>query len=196
MTGRAPSLFAQAPDWLAAEMPPGYQTRLLEIARLTADLQSMEAVGRVLWQGGDALRDAVSAVFGALKFEVDARAGADGPLAVNLGDSRRLLLLVSRSGNAVQKTHEEVTRTFQAVQYAGAGDRVVFVAANDPAKPPGDRPSPILPDALGVLQRMGVNVVTTSTLFTLWRLSLEDHQKARKAVEHLHAQDGGVFSTH
>jgi hypothetical protein len=72
-------------------------------------------------------------------------------------------------------------------------DRVVFVANNDPATPPADRPDPVLPDALDVLHRMGVDVVTTTTLFRLWRLSLEDQEKAWKALERLHAQDGGPF---
>jgi hypothetical protein len=72
-------------------------------------------------------------------------------------------------------------------------DRVVFVANNGPATPPADRPDPVLPDALDVLQRMSVNVVTTSTLFRLWRLWYEDQQKAQKALDRLHAQDGGPF---
>jgi len=40
---------------------------------------------------------------------------------------------------------------------------------------------------------MGVPVVTTATLFGLWRLSHVDPQKAQKALEHMHAQDGGPF---
>jgi len=35
--------------------------------------------------------------------------------------------------------------------------------------------------------------VTTATLFRLWRLWYEDQPKARKALERLHAQDGGSF---
>jgi hypothetical protein len=73
-------------------------------------------------------------------------------------------------------------------------DRVVLVANNDPTSPPAGRPDPAFPDALGVLQRMGVVVVTTATLFRLWRLSYEDQPKARKVLERLHAQDGGLFT--
>jgi hypothetical protein len=82
---------------------------------------------------------------------------------------------------------------FRAVQFASANDRVVLVAHNDFATPPADRPDPALPDALGVLQRIGVAVVTTATLFRLWRLWYEDQPKARKALERLHTQDGGSF---
>jgi hypothetical protein len=99
-----------------------------------------------------------------------------------------------RTTGPIQKAHEEITRAFQAVQHGGTSDRVVFVAGNDPEKPPAGRPSPIFPDALAVPERTGVDVVTTATLFSLWRLSLDDHQKARKALDHLHAQDGGVFT--
>lgn len=193
MAGRMLEALAQAPDWMAAEMPPGYQTRLLEIERLSADLHAMDRIGRVLWERGEPLREAVTAVFGALRCEADAAPGAGGVIPVKLGDGRRLLVLVSGATSPIQKTHEDLAHAFQAVQYAGPNDRVVLVANNDPAKPPASRPDPISPDALGMLERMGVDLMTTGTLFRLWRLSLEDQQKAHKALEHLHAQDGGPF---
>jgi hypothetical protein len=195
VTGRMQPAAAQAPEWIADEMPPGYRTRLLEIQRLSADLHSMDSIGRVLWETGEPLRDAVGAVFGALKCEVDGTLANGGPIAVKIGESRRLLLVVSGAAGPVQKTNEELAQAFQAVQFASAGDRVVLVVNNDPATPPADRPEPVLPDALGMLHRMGVDVVTTATLFRLWRLSLEDQEKARKALERLHAQDGGPFAT-
>ena len=194
MTERTQPAFMESPEWLAAEMPPGYQTRLLEIQRLSADLHAMERVGRVLWETGEPLREAVGAVFGALKCEVDAAPATAAPLAVKLGDSRRLLLHVSAAASPVRKTDEELAQAFQAVQFAAAGQRVVFVANPDPTTPPARRPDPVLPDALDVLQRMGVNVMSSTTLFKLWRLSLEDPQKARQALDRLHAQDGGPFA--
>jgi len=193
MTASTAPVVAGAPGWMVGEMPPGYQTRLLEIERLSADLHAMDGIGCVLWETGDALADAVGALFAALKCEADPAPGDQGAIAVGLGGSRRLLLVVSGGGSPIQKTNEELARSFQALQFAGANDRVVLVANSHPAAPPEDRPEPILPDALGVLQRMGVNVLTTVTLFRLWRLSLEDQQKVRKALDCLHAQDGGQF---
>ncbi len=193
MTGRTAPAVAGAPDWMVAEMPPGYQTRLLEIERLSADLQAMDGIGCVLWETGEPLRDAVVALFAALKCEVDPTPGDTCAISVGLGGSRRLLLVVSGAGSPIQKTNEELARSFQAMQFAGANDRVVLVVNNDPTTPPADRPDPVLSDALGVLQRMGVNVLTTVTLFRLWRLSLEDQQKARMVLDRLHAQDGGQF---
>src|SRR5512136_728340 len=192
---RTQPALTQAPEWIAEEMPPGYKTRLLEIQRLSADLHSMDRIGRVLWETDESLRNAVGAVFGALRCEVDGTPGTAGPIAVKLDESRRLLLVVSGAASPIQKTNEELSQAFQAVQFAAGNDRVVLVVNNDPATPPADRPDPVLPDALGVLHRMGVDVVTTATLFRLWRLSLEDQEKARKALERLHAQDGGLFVT-
>ena len=193
MTGRTQPVLAQVPEWVIAEMPPGYQTRLLEIQRLSADLHALDRIGRVLWETGEALENAVGEVFGALKCGVEFTPGAAAPIAVKLDESRRLLLLVSGAAGPIQKTNEELAQAFQAVQFASADDRVVFVAGNDPATPPGDRPHPVLPEALDVLHRMGVDVVTTATLFRLWRLALDDQPKARQALERLHAQDGGPF---
>jgi hypothetical protein len=193
MTARTDPAVAAAPDWIVAEMPPGYQTRLLEIKRLSADLQAMDGIGCVLWETGEALRNAVGTLLAALKCEVDPTPGDTGAIAVGLGGSRRLLVVVSGGSSPIQKTNEELARSFQAVQFAGANDRVVLVVNNHPTTVPADRPDPILPDALGVLQRMGVDVITTVTLFRLWRLSLDDLQTARRALDRLQAQDGGQF---
>ncbi len=193
MTGITNPAVTGAPDWMVAEMPPGYRTRLLEIERLSADLQAMDGIGCVLWKTGEPLRDAIVALFAALKCEVDPTPGDTGAIVVGIGGSRRLLLVVSGAGNPIQKTNEELSRSFQAVQFAGANDRVVLVVNNHPAAPPADRPDPILPAALGVLQRIGVDVLTTVALFRLWRMSLEDQQRAHKTLDLLHAQDGGQF---
>jgi len=60
-----------------------------------------------------------------------------------------------------------------------------------PTSPPQRRPRTVPippPDALSVLERMGVGLVTTATLFRLWRLSYEDQPKSRKVLDRLHAQ--------
>ena len=194
MNERTNAAVTEAPEWVIAEMPPGYQTRLWEIERLSADLEAMDRIGCVLWQTGQPLRDAVVAVFQALKFEVNASPGTVGPLAVKLDDSRRLLLVVSGSASPIQKTDEELAHAFRAVQLASVNDRVVFVPNNGPATPPAERLDPVSPDAISVLQRMGVAVVTTATLFRLWRLWYEDQPKARKSLERLLAEDGGLFT--
>ncbi len=124
---------------------------------------------------------------------MDAERGTAGTLVVKLGPSRRLLLVISSATGQIQKTGEELTRAFQALQFASPGDRVVLVGSNDPATPPADRPAPVVHEALDILERVGVNVTTTATVFRLWRLSLEDKPRARKVLDQLHAQDGGAF---
>lgn len=194
MAERAYHAFSEAPDWMVGEMPPGYQTRLAEIQRLSGDLHAMEAIGQVLWTSGAPLKQAVHALVTALKCDVAPIAPSDEPITVKLDGSRSLLLHVSESAAPIQKASEELTQAFQAVQHAGASDRVVLVANNDPMTPPTDRPDPVLPDALTVLQRMGVNVTTTATLFSLWKVSSESPQRVKAALDRLHAQDGGPFT--
>jgi hypothetical protein len=193
MTERSQPALAQAPEWMIAEMPPGYQTRLWEIERMSAELRAMDRIGSVLWETGEPLRNTVCAVFGAFKCEMDATAGSAGPTVVKLGDSRRLLIVVSGTGSPIRKTDEELAQAFRAVQFASADDRVVLVVNNDPQTAPADRLDPALPDALSVVQRMNVNLVTTATLFRLWRLWYEDQPNAQKALNRLHGQDGGLF---
>ena len=87
-----------------------------------------------------------------------------------------------------------MAQAFQILhQTAGDDDRVVLVANPHRHLAPADRPEPLAPDALTLVTRMGVNVVTTATLFSLWNLSMQDQSRGRTLVERLHSQDGGVF---
>lgn len=193
MTGVTQPALAGAPEWVTAEMPPGYQTRLQEIERLSADLHAMDAIGRILWEEGQPLGDAVTAVFAALDCQVGRGPYDAGPIAVTLAAPRRLIVVIAASSSPVEKTSDELALAFRAVQFASEGDRVLLVPGNDRATPPAARSEPVHADALGMLQRMGVVVLTTTALFRLWRLSLEDGAKAKKALDRLHAQDGGPF---
>jgi hypothetical protein len=76
---------------------------------------------------------------------------------------------------------------------AEATDRVVLVANSSPEARPSERVAPVGPEALDLLQRMAVNVLTGPSVFALWLLSLDEKDRARKIVERLHDQDGGVF---
>lgn len=193
MTPRAQIPTTQVPEWVVAEMPPGYQTRLVEIERLVSELREMDAIARVLYEAGEPLKDGVRAVFGAIKCESEPAPEAPWALAVRLDAARRLLVYVPGAETALQKTSEALTHAFQLVQVAGERDRVVLVVNNDPATPPVQRPDPAHADALHVLQRMGVNLATTGSLVALWRLSFTDQQRVRTLLDRLHAQDGGAF---
>jgi hypothetical protein len=183
----------QVPEWVVAEMPPGYQTRLVEIERLVSELHEMDAIARVLYETGEPLKDGVRAVFGGLKCETEPAPEAPWALAVKLDGSRRLLVYVPDTDAPLQKASEALTHAFQLVQLAGNHDRVVLVANNDAATPPAQRPDPVRPDAMQVLERMGVNVATTGALVGLWRLSFTDPQRVRTLLDRFHAQDGGAF---
>lgn len=186
---------AQAPDWLTAEMPAGYQNRLAEIERLTADLRAMDRTGRLLWEIGEPLNAAVRDLFAGFEYDVEPISGVAGRMIVQLDTRRRLLLQVSQTDLQVVKKSNEVAQLFQLLhEVAGHEDRVVLVANNERATHPADRSDAISAEALGFLKRMGANVVATPLLFKLWMVSLEDRQQARTYVDRLHAQDGGAFA--
>ena len=181
------------PDWLAAEMPPGYNTRLQEIQRLSEELQAMARFGRLLWTSGEELAQAVRDTFAAARFETSRDGDSNGPVVVTLDGHRRLLLLVVASPGPIQKKDALLSELFQVVrELAGESDRVVLAVNNDPSLRPADRQAPLDAEALKLVQRLGVNVVTTPALFALWSLSLQDRERARHWVDRLHDQDGGV----
>ena len=182
------------PDWLAAEMPPGYTTRLLEIQRLSEELRMMGQFGRLLWTVGEELADAVREAFVALKFDAQPTPGMPASVTVTLDSQRRLLLYASSSERTIEKKSADLAQTFQMLhEVANDGDRIVLVANCEPSTRPPDRHDPVDADAMRLLRRLGANVLLAPTLFALWTLSLQDRERARAAVERLHAQDGGTF---
>ena len=197
------------PDWVVAEMPPGYQNRLVEIQRLAADLQDMGRFARLLCTVGPPLAESATAaqgpcpplgeavrdVFTALKFDTElVPANSASIVTVRLDGNRRLLLIPSATTEAVQKKSPEVAQVFQMLQdVPGDSDRVVLVTNVDPETRPADRPAAITPDSLAFLVRMGASHVAGSTLFNLWKLSHQGLDRAREQVERLHAQDPGTF---
>jgi len=140
MTGRRQAALNEAPEWMSAEMPPGYQTRLWEIERLSVDLDVMDRIGRVLWETGEPLRDAVGAVFSALKCEVDTTPGPTGPIVVTLGESRRLLLVVSGVyyPTSVLPQWMQWLATISPATYALRGIRAAILGGADVAALWGD----------------------------------------------------------
>ena len=183
------------PSWVVAEMPPGYQNRVMEIQRLTVDLQEMGQFGRLLYEVGAELGEVVRAVFAALKFETDVVAGpVSSGVAVRLDAQRRLLLHPSGATEAIQKKGPEVAHVFQMMHEAAEdADRVVLITNTEPAKRPADRAAAITPEALAFLVRMGASHLAASTLFALWKLSLVDPVRARAQVERLYAHAAGTF---
>lgn len=194
MNARA-KLAVDAPDWVIAEMPPGYQNRVAEIRRLTEELKDMDRFSRLLWAIGPELRESVRDVFAALKFDAELMNGpAESVVAVGLDVNRRLLLHVSGTEGTIDKRSAEVAQVFKMLhEFAGEDDRVVLVSNGDRMKQPADRAEEVSPEALKLVERMGANAVTAPTLFRLWALFGQEPERARRYVGQLHEQDGGVF---
>jgi hypothetical protein len=183
------------PDWVVAEMPPGYRNRVAEIQRLTADLQEMSRFGHLLCEVGAPLAESVRDLFMSLRFEAEL---IPGPVCtgvvVRLDGSSRLLLHVSGDEQVVQKKSPEIGHVFQMLhELADEHDHVVFVTNSEPSKPPAGRGEALAPDALAFISRMGASHVAAPTLFTLWKLSLQEPDRARGQVQRLHDHDGGTF---
>ena len=184
------------PDWVVAEMPPGYRNRLEELQRLSRELEELGRFGRLLCTVGLELRDAVWDVLVALELDAATAPGPNGSsIVVNLDRQRRLLLHVSASEQAIQKRSGDLAHVFQIIhEQAGNGDRVVLIANPTPDLRPADRRESVDAEALSLLKRLGANYVSGPTLFALWSLSLQDRPRARAIVDLIHAQDGGVFA--
>lgn len=183
-----------APDWVLAEMPSGYQNRVVEIRRLSAELEDMGRFGRLLWAIGPELRTSAAELFGALRFGTEPAGPNGSALAVSLESQRRLLLHIASAESTIDKQSTEVAQVFAMLhQTAAEHDRVVLVTNGDRMQAPANRAPHVAPDALKLLQRMGVNVVAAPTLFKLWTVAGTNPDQARRLVMRLHEQDGGLF---
>ena len=184
------------PEWLPAEMPPGYRNRLEEMQRLSRDLEEMDRFGLLLYAVGDELAEAVHQVLVAIGLDAASATGARGSaIDVTLDASRRLLVLVSASTRPIDRRSEDLAAVFQILhERAGQADRVVLVSNTDPAIRPADRPEGMTAEALNLLTRLGANHLPAPTLFGIWSRAHQDRALARTCVDRLHAQDGGAFA--
>jgi hypothetical protein len=184
------------PAWVSAELPDEYAEIERKIAQLRQDARQYERFAEMLWCSGEPLTLAVRDAFTSMGFQVHA-AGADDSydLLIELDAPRRLLVEVVSGVTPLDKRAPAIARAFRAIQEeAGPGDRVVFVANIPSDKPVSARHDPpTAPDALRVIQGLGANVITTATLFGLWRYSMKDLPGARNSIHLLHALDGGIF---
>jgi hypothetical protein len=181
---------------VAAEMPPRYIEIAGRLAVLKQEAREFERVGEVLWQTGSALTRGIRDLFTALQFETEMTGhGTNYDLAVRMDSGRRLLVEVVGGTGAITKKSPQIAQALRAIQEdAGEKDRVVLVGNAFCEKPPAARKEdPVAPDALRLIQGLGANFVATSTLFGIWRYSLQNLQEARKSIMNLHDLDGGVF---
>ena len=184
------------PDWVVAEMPPGYRNRVAEIQRLMSDLEEMGRFTRLLCDTGPRLAGAVRDLFATLKYDVEPLPLDSGSgVLVRLDGGNRLMVIVAAGASQVQKKSPEVGLVFHVMQeMAEEFDRVVILTNTVSDRPPQERGEALSPDAAAFLKRMGAVHVTGPTCFALWKLSLQEPGRAREQVQRLHAHEGGTFA--
>jgi len=181
------------PDWVVAEMPPGYQNRVAEIQRLAADLESMGRFGRLLTETGARLGETVRDVLASLQY--DATLTVDGNVTTVVAplDRGRIYMHIASDGQLIQKKSPEIARVFQLLQASDDRDHIVLITNAEPDRRPADRGQALSAEAAGFITRMGASHLAATILFALWKLSLEEPDRAREQVVRLHAHEGGVF---
>lgn len=191
-----PEIGPSQPEWVAGEMPPRYVEIAGRLAVLKQEAREFERIGEVLWQTGSPLAQATRDLFNALHFDAElTSAGTNYDLSVKLDGGKRLLIEIVGSLGPVSKKSRQIAQALRAIQEdATDQDRVVIVANAFCGKAPSARKEdPAAADALRLIQGLGANFVTTSTLFGIWRYSLQNLQEAKKSILNLHELDGGIF---
>lgn len=185
----------EPPSWAVSELPEPYREVLTRIAELRAEARRYEDVTGILWRVGQPLADGIRGVFSALQFDTVLHESDSGwQLHVQIDPQRRLLVQVAGAADAVDRKSPAITEMMRLLQETATDHDRLVLAANAWCDTPLDkRQEPLTPDALRVVHRLGANVVSSATLFGMWKYSFSDLEAARKTVLKLHSQDGGIF---
>ena len=186
-----------APEWVNAWMPQRHVDIVAEIERLRRESEQIESLGRLLWQAGRPLEEAVRDIFLAVDFQAELTpAEPTCDVLVGLGEGKRLRVSVTGTEGNVTNKSTKIKQIFQAAQELGENDRIVMTGNVHRGRPVADREwlDPVSGDAMMVLKGLGVVFVTTATLFRIWTLSRENQQAATDQMGQLHAAPPGLFA--
>jgi hypothetical protein len=182
--------------WVMAEMPTAYTSIAEKIEALRKDGKKYEEIASVLWQVGKPLAVGVRDIFSALQFDATLTEHDTGQsVKVQLGGDRCLVVEVAGSPEAVDRKSPAITELLRILQNDVSDRDRLVLALNAWCELPLDQRKQdlITPDALKLAQRVGANIVATSTLFGIWKYSLTDLEAARQSVMKLYSHDGGFF---
>ena len=195
----APNAPVPDPDpraWIMAELPPAYAEIAGKIAALRQEAQKYENVAGVLWQVGQPLAVGVRDIFAALQYDATLTAHEAGyNVRVDLGGGRHLVAEVVGSPEAIDRKSPAITELLRTLQNEVRDQDRLVLAANAWCELPLDarKQEPVTPEAVKLLQRVGANIIATSTLFGIWKYSLTNMDAARQSVMKLYGHDGGFF---
>jgi hypothetical protein len=182
--------------WVTAELPPAYAEIASKIAALREDAQKYEEIAGVLWQVGRPLAVGVRDLFTALRYEATLTEHESGyNVRVHLGGERRLVVEIAGSTESIDRKAPAITELLRILQNEVSDQDRLVLAANSWCELPLDarKNDLVAPEAVKLLQRVGANIVATSTLFGIWKYSLTNLDAARQSVMKLYSHDGGFF---
>ena len=186
-----------APEWVSNWMPQRHAEIAAQIETLRGEATLLESLGRLLWQGGRPLEEAVRDVFRGLGLQAELTpAEPMCDVLVMCGDRKRLLVTVTGTENSVTNKSTKIKQVFEASQNAGEGDRIVLAGNVHRERPLADREwlDPLTGEAMMILKGLGAVFVSTSTLFRIWSLSHDHPEDASEQLAQLHSADAGPFS--
>ena len=185
-----------APDWVGGWMPQRHVEIVAEIEKLQEEARQIESLGRLLWQEGRPLEEAVRDVFQSVGIEAEmAPAKAAWDVTVNLDGGRRLLVVATGTESNVTNKSDTIRQIFEAAQGVEETDRIVLAANVHRKRPVADREwlDPATVEAMMIIKGLGVVFVTTAMLFRIWTLSRENLQAATDNAMLLHEASPGPF---
>ena len=186
-----------APEWVNSWMPQRHAEIAAQIEKLREEATLLESLGRLLWQAGRPLEEAVRDVFRGLGLQAELTpAEPMCDIMVMFGEGKRLLVSVTGTENSVTNKSPKIKQIFEASQNVGEGDRIVLAGNVHRERPLADREwlDPLTGEAMMILKGLGAVFVSTSTLFKIWSLSHDNPEAASEQLAQLHASDAGLYS--
>ena len=186
------------PEWVSGWMPQRHAEIMAEIEKLKEEAAQMESLAQLLWQTDQPLKESVRDIFRAVGLSAELTpASSTADLTVDVGDGKRLLVVVGGTDAAITNKSPQIKQIFDAAQEQGDdGDRIVMVGNVHRLRPPADREwlDPLTNEAMMIIKGVNAVFVTTATLFAIWKLSQEHPQAAVNHLLQLQLADAGPFT--
>ena len=176
-------------EWVNSWMPQRHVEIAAQIEKLREEGALLESLGRLLWQAGLPLEEAVRDVFRGLGLQAELTpAEPMCDVMVIFGDGKRLLVSVTGTENSVTNKAAKIKQIFEASQHASDSDRIILAGNEHRERPLVDREwlDPLTGEAMMIVKGLGAVFVTTSALFRLWSLSHDNPEAASEQVSQLH----------
>jgi len=190
-----------APDWVDTALPKEAHVIRKQARQLFHLLSVYEQMASLTWQSGDPLTERVREVFDAVGLTATSTTKHEPyDILVSWPDGRQLFVEVTGIQGHIDQNSNKVSQAAALTANFITDekkDRILIAVNAFKQLPPAERAGKAVttPQAETIFKAHDAVVVTTSSLYDVWLLSLTDKPAAKAAVEQIFTLPGGSIAS-